>query len=233
METYGVAFDGKHTGKDYGLEWVNPLKLEFPDAKGDSIDLPGQDGNLDLTPFWGDVKYKNRKAELHFRYDGDYTSWHIVSSRIANDLHGQRCKVICDTEPDFVYYATVSVEAEKENLMDCDIAIILDADPYKYERYGSLEKWVWGTFSFRTGIIRDYNSLAVDGTLSLTVPGRRKKVVPVFECSEAMTVEYAGQAYGLPAGRSKILDLQLGEGEHVLTFTGSGTVSVDYRGGSL
>ena len=65
------------------------------------------------------------------------------------------------------------------------------------------------------------------------IPGRRKKAVPVFECSSEMVLTYGGVDYTLPAGKSKILDLQLGEGEHFLAFTGTGTVSVDYRGGRL
>ena len=110
---------------------------------------------------------------------------------------------------------------------------MVEAEPYKLERYSGIEKWVWDDFSFEDGIIRNYLDLQVNGTMVLMIPGRRKKVVPVFECSDAMTVEYAGQAYDLPAGRSKILDLQLCEGEHVLTFAGNGTVNVDYRGGRL
>ena len=63
--------------------------------------------------------------------------------------------------------------------------------------------------------------------------GRRMKVVPVFECSAEMVLSYGGAEYNLPAGRSKIPDLRIGEGEHYLMFAGSGTVSVDYRGGRL
>ena len=59
------------------------------------------------------------------------------------------------------------------------------------------------------------------------------KAVPVFECSSKMKLTYGEVDYILPEGRSKILDLQLGEGEHYLVFTGSGIISVDYRGGRL
>lgn len=232
---YGVLINGKHTGKDYHLEWLAPFEITSPKPKRYTLEVPFADGKLDVTSFMtGDVKYENRTLKFKFDCDGDYVKWERISSRIKNELHGQMCPIIPDTRPDFVYYGVVTVNTEKESLEDsCDIEISVDADPYKYERYGSLEPWVWDTFCFDDGIIRNYKDLKVDGTMMLMIPGRRKKVVPVFICSDPMTLEYGGQAYTLPVGRSKILDLRLGTGEHFLTFTGTGTVSVDYRGASL
>ena len=92
---------------------------------------------------------------------------------------------------------------------------------------------MWDTFCFEDGIIRDYKDLEVNGSMTLLIPGRRKKIVPVIDCSVGMTLEYGGRTYYLPAGRSKIVDLQLGAGEHYLTFQGNGMVSVEYRGARL
>ena len=108
-----------------------------------------------------------------------------------------------------------------------------DVEPYKYELCSSLEDWLWDPFNFNNGIIRNYKDLEVNGTRTLVIRGRRKKVIPVFECSTAMTVSFEGMDYNLPAGRSKVFDIYLGEGDNELVFTGNGTVSVDYRGGML
>lgn len=75
--------------------------------------------------------------------------------------------------------------------------------------------------------------MKIDGSYQLYIPGRRKKIVPVIVCSAAMQVTYNGKTYSLSAGKSKVFDIWLGEGDNYLTFTGNGTVSVDYRGGSL
>ena len=69
--------------------------------------------------------------------------------------------------------------------------------------------------------------------MEVIIPGRTMRVIPVFDCSEEMTVSYNGIIYNLPKGKSKSPDLLLGEGDNTLIFTGNGTVSVDYRGGSL
>ena len=233
---YGVLINGKHTGRDYHLKWMAPFTIESPTVKRHTIDVPFANGILDLAAFLtgNDVKYDNRRMEFCFEREGNYTQWDIITMKIKNDLHGQICSIIPDTRPDWVYYGMIEVETEKE-ILDApyDVVITVDADPYKYERYSSLEPWVWDTFCFEDGIIRNYKDLEVNGTMTLLIPGRRKKVVPVFDCSAAMSLGYGGQTYYLPAGRSKLLDLQLGEGEHFLTFQGNGRVSVDYRGAGL
>ena len=233
---YGVLINGKHTGTDYHLKWMAPFTIESPKVKRQTMDVPFGNGILDLTAFitGDDAKYDNREMKFRFEREGNYTRWDIDTMKIKNDLHGRLCPIIPDTRPDWVYYGMVEVQTEKEILdTPYDVVITVDADPYKYERYSSLERWVWDTFCFEDGIIRDYKDLEVNGSMTLLIPGRRKKVVPVLDCTVAMTLEYGGRTYHLPAGRSKLLDLRLGEGEHFLTFHGNGKVSVDYRGASL
>ena len=45
---YGVFINGKHTGRDYRLEWVSPFTITSPEAKRYSVEIPGSDGNIDL-----------------------------------------------------------------------------------------------------------------------------------------------------------------------------------------
>ena len=58
-------------------------------------------------------------------------------------------------------------------------------------------------------------------------------VIPKIECSEAMKVIFEGVEYALSAGVNYITDILIGNGEYHLQFSGKGTVTVIYRGGSL
>ena len=51
--------------------------------------------------------------------------------------------------------------------------------------------------------------------------------------SAAMTVNYDGKDYELKQGTNKIYDIVIKEGENPLMFTGTGTVTISYRGGIL
>ena len=92
---------------------------------------------------------------------------------------------------------------------------------------------MWDTFNFEVGIIREYKNIRVENSYELLIPGLRKRIVPIIECSAPMRVSCNGKNYELKAGRNKVFDIWLGEGENILIFTGNGNVSVEYRGGSL
>lgn len=233
--TLGVQIGDKHTLKDWGLGWIS-INLGFPEPKTYEQDVPGADGTLDFTEAVtaGDVKYKNRSISLEFEApDRDYNEWSSMVSKIANYLVGKKLKIILDNDPYFYYIGRITMDAEKTDKESSKIVLSGNVDPYKYELYSSLDDWIWDTFNFETGIIREYKDLRINGSYELNIFGLRKKIVPVIECSNPMQVTYNGSTYELPEGKNKVFDIWIGEGENILTFTGTGTVSVDYRGGSL
>lgn len=233
--TLGVQIGDRHTLKDWNLGWT-AVNLGFPEAKTYEQDIPGMDGTLDFTEAMtlGDVKYKNRSLTLEFEAeDKDFYDWSILISRIANYLAGQRMKIIFDNDPYFYYIGRLSVDVEKTEKSESKLVLSGDVDPYKYELYSSLEDWVWDAFNFETGIVREYKDIDVEEMYSLVIPGLRKRIVPVIECSEEMQVSDGKKTYDLQPGKNKVFDIWLDEGENILFFTGTGKVSVEYRGGSL
>ena len=219
--------------KDLGLR---ALSIDPGTAEVDEKfkEIPGRNGDLDITDaLTGFPVYKNATMKLTFDFkDDNYDLWLIRASELRNKIHGRRLKVVLGND-EFFYKGRISVSTEKLNKRYSSVEITINRDPYKLELQSSLEDWLWDSFNFETGIIRDYKDLQVAGRLELIIPGRTMRVIPVFDCSEEMTVSYNGTIYNLPKGKSKSPDLLLGEGDNTLIFTGNGTVSVDYRGGSL
>ena len=216
--TLGVTIGDKHTLKDWNLGWT-AITLGFPEAKTYEQDIPGADGVLDITEAvtGGDVKYKNRSISLEFETsDEDFFEWGPMISNIANYLAGQKKKVILDTDPSFYYIGRLTIDVEKTDRLNGKLVMSGEVD-----------------FNFETDIIREYGGSKVSGKYELNIYGRRKRVIPVIECDTPMQVTYNGATYDLPKGKSKVFDIWLSEGDNLLTFTGNGTVSVDYRGGSL
>lgn len=231
----GARIGGKHTYRDWGLGWVG-VTIDFPEAKIYLVDLPGGNGCIDLTTSLtgGDVKYKDRNISLEFNLrDEDFIYWADITTSIADYLHGQRLKIILDIDTTFYYYGRLMLDTEKTDKAESKIVLSGTVDSYKYELYSSLERWRWNDLSFVNGIIREYKELVVNGSLEINIPGRRMPVIPVIECSAAMMVKYKGNTFSLPEGKSRVFDINTHEGDNVLTFTGNGTVSIDYRGGVL
>lgn len=231
-------FDVQIEKYSLATEWgVRLLTLEVgsPEADTKFKEVPGRNGDLDLTEIQtGYTTYKNATMKLTFDFvDGDYGTWLRKGSEIFNALHGKRGKVYLGNEKTFYYEGRISIDTEKINKQFSKIEIEVNRDPYKYEKYSSTEDWLWDDFSFEDGIIREYKGLTVSGSLELHIPGRTMPVIPEFDCSIAMSVTHNGKTFSLPARKSKAPDLLLMEGDNVLTFSGNGTVSVEYRGGSL
>jgi len=229
----GATFGDKHTDS-WGLKLLQTT-IGFPEAKIFKIDKPAGNGSWDVTDYitGGDVKYSERTIQMTFDALGDYSSWHALVSGIAGYLHGRRLKIIMDTDPSFYYIGRLSVDTEKSNAVTHRVVITGTVDPYKYEITSSTEDWLWDTFSFVDGVIRDYRNIEINGEHTLIIPGRRKRVPPIFTCTAPMTVTYLGVTHDLHVGNNSSEHIVLGEGDHELIFHGHGVVTVEYRGASL
>lgn len=203
-----------------------------PEPKLTILEIPGTSDVIDLSEsVTGDVEYKQRKITIKLESTDGKNSYFSKFSELANLIQGQKRMVIFSKDSGFFWIGRMTLTKADPMFYGQTIEIQATVDPYKYETQLSTEPWEWDSFSFEDGIIRDYFDIAVPG--SLTIIGRRKRVCPMFICSNAMTVTYLGNTYNLTTGQNTIPDIFLGEGEHVLTFGGSGTVDVDYQGASL
>lgn len=234
----GVTFGSKHSYRDWGLFLKSRHVISPPNPKTVYIDIPGSDGVIDLTEsLTGDVKFENRAIKCEFIVLDARNRWSNIYSEIMDFLQGQQMKVIFDEDPTFYYIGRLKVNEWKSDKATSTITIEGNVEPYKLEMFSSLEDWEWDLFNFETGIIREYESIRVDESLTFTIEGRRKAVVPSFivqsDDGTGLNVVFDGTTYYLPDGTSKVLNIIIKDGINTLYFTGNGMVSIDYRGGRL
>ena len=231
MEEY-ILFGNKNTYKDYNL-LVQSFIISTPEPKEEKIDIPGGDGYLDFSEsLTGDVKYQNRILSVSLAKRKNKSCLNEYS-RIQNDLHGKKMKIIFSRDPNFYYVGTVKVKDYDYYSILHSIDIECDVEPYKYDLYASNEDWLWDPFSFIDGIINETKDLEVNGELEVKICGRRKKVIPKFTCENDLQLIFNEQTYNLPSGTSYSPDIEICEGENILKFVGTGKVTIEYRGGSL
>lgn len=234
----GVTFGTKHSYRDWGLLLKSRPVISPPSPKTVYVDIPGSDGVIDLTEsLTGDVKFDNRTIKCEFVVLDARNRWSNIYSEIMDYLHGQRMRVRLDEDPTYYYEGRLQVNEWKSDKVTSTITIEGDVEPYKMEMFSSLEDWEWDSFNFETGIIRDYKEIRVDESLTFTIEGRRKSVVPSFtvvsDDGSGLQVRFNGTTYDLPDGTSRVLNIVIKNGTNTLYFTGNGTVSIDYRGGRL
>lgn len=231
----GITLSDKiHTERDWGLKLLS-LYIPMPEPKTQLIDIPGGDGNIDFTEVNGRPAYNDRNGlELVFDImDGNYKNWFLKYSEFAKEIHGKKLKMVLDDEPEHYYLVRFNLDGQKTNPAFGTITLSGTADPFKYDLVSSNEPWKWDSFNFCTGVIRNLGDQAISETNNtVTILGAGIDNSPVFIVTEADNLKliHLGRTYTLKVGRNRFPAVRVGEQDMTLTFSGTGKLSVEYRG---
>lgn len=228
--------DGNHT-RDLGLKLLS-YYIPLPPVNENIITIPGMSGGIDATEVaTGYPTYGMRTgAKFIFKLYGDWFDFEVVKSQLAEWLHGKKVKVVMDNDPSYYYICRLELDAKKTTRINSTITISGSMDPMKYEITSSDEDWLWDSFNFETGVIRELSDIEIteDNTKVLVAAGSYP-VSPIFKVveSNSLTVTYEGNTYSLPVGEMKIPRIKIGNKEVTLIFNGKGKLSISYRGERL
>lgn len=229
----GVKFGDLHSYDDLELI-LQSVSMPLPTPKTSTIEIPGADGCLDLTSYFGDVRFNNRTITMVFTDADPYNQRYINQSRVADQLHGQQVRIVFDEDSDYYYSGRLSVESFAVEGATRTITITADCDPYKYLIDEGSEPWKWNPFSFEDGVIREYSDLTVSGVTPITVIGGWKSVHPTISTSASVQVKIDdGDYYTIPKGTTKVYNITITRGSHVLTFKGNAKVDIRIQVGSF
>lgn len=216
----GVVMNGFHTFEDFGLSWLQGgFELSEPEIQTHYVEVEGMDGSLDLTEnLSGRPVYKNRTLKLTFDSPaGTYESYSALCSKIDRCLHGRRCRIVLDTDPDWFYLGRGKWSHTKDADGVETHVFTATVDPYKY--------------------YKDMTDLTVnvDGTADVVLENSMAPATLLFTTADqGMTVQQGSAEYSiLPGTNMEIYGITLLEGSNVLTITGTGTVTIRYQEGIL
>lgn len=232
----GMTIEGKHT-REFGLKLVY-YYIPLPPVNEKIITIPGMSGGIDATEVTaGHPTYGMREnLVFEFKLYNNWTDFEIVKSQIAEWIHGKKVKVVLDSDPAYYYVCRLKLDTKKTNAVTASIVITGTADPVKYEITSSDEAWLWDSFSFEDGIIRELAGVEItaDNT-KITILAGNYSTSPVFKVSESINLEvvYGGYSYPLPVGETKLPRIRVGEEDVTLVFNGQGKLDISYRGERL
>lgn len=211
----GVTFGTFHSWDDFSLI-LSDKKIESPKAKTTTVEIPGADGVLDVSEYFGDIKYKNRTLSFDFSTIVPQSEFLNLFSTIQNAIHGKRIRIVLDDDPDFYYMGRISVSEWKADKNVGKITVDCDCDPYKYKANKTLM-----TFT-------------ITDSVTAILLNLRKQVVPEFTSSGAIQIEFEGSTYSISsAGTFTVPEIVLKAGNNEITFTGTASVTVEYQEGGL
>lgn len=228
----GIMFGNVHSYDDLGLI-LSSKEVAPPEPKTMIVDVNGANGSLDLSEaLTGYVQYKNRKLTFKFSVFAGTNRWVSIYNKVMTAIHGKMMDVILDEDKNYFYHGRVKVNSFTSNRTLNTIVVEMDAEPFKYNVKSSDEPWLWDTFSFVDGIIKD-SAYEVNGNLVVDIVNEQMVVCPEFESNAEMQVVFKGNTYTIMPGVSQIYEIMFEEGANELEFIGNGKIKVIFRGGTL
>lgn len=211
----GVTIDGKHSYSDYGM-LLQPKSIPLPKPKITTVSVEGADGEIDLSTSLtnGNMRFENRLIKLKFAY----ISVDEIDEKISefySAIHGRTLDFIFDDDPEHYYTGRWSVTDVANNNGYTVLEVEISADPYRYD--------------VETTVV----SKTIDGTHSVILGNGRKWVIPDITADAEMVLQFEGVLYKVLEGRHTNNNVILRDGDNILTFSGTGTVIIEYRQGVL
>lgn len=207
---------------------VNP-----PEVKTEYVDVPGADGSLDYTEALAGLKFKDREGTWSFYVLNDsftlnhsYMAWNELYSYLLKNLHGQRKRMLLESDPGFYYLGRVFVDQWASNKDYSKLTLKYIIEPWKYPTETTASRdWLWNELFANTIL---YGKFDVVGQKhrNLINPSN-DPIIPAFSCTSAMTVTFGANTYDLPSGNSTP-GFKIVPGDNFMVFTGNGRVTVDY-----
>lgn len=239
MAGFGATINGKHTFRDLGLVIGNNDIVSSPAPKTNIIDVPGSSYRLDLTEtLTGRTEYESRTLNFKFGIQKPKEKWPGVCKNVMLLFHGKKVQVILDAEPEYYYEGRAEcVDFDRAGSIGT-FTMTVDCDAYKYEVWDSLGNWEWDSFSFETGVIREYTDIAVDGSTNILIRGSDIPMIPTFIVTDYSSekdayIRYNGKRYNLVSGRNRFAGVVIPPAGGRVYLYGKYTMAIEVRGGSL
>lgn len=210
----GITFGEVHSYRDAKL-LLAKKEMGSPAVKTNEVDIPGADGKLDMTDFFGEPKYDNVTHKFDFVTLEEREKFPLQFAVIKNTIHGKKVRIILDDDPTFFYLGRCHVSSFTNEKGAGAVSVDCDCEPYKYK------------------LTKTVVTKAVNGTEAITLTNARKRAVPTIATTAAMTIAFGGGTWTNSAGTYTIPELELVEGANAVTVTGTGTVTFTWQEGEL
>ena len=194
-------------------------KLSDAQAKTRYEDKPGGDGTWDLSTALTDglVRYKDRTLTVTLECsEGDRLSREAKISQLVNTLDGMRETIELPDDPYHHIRGRLHVARNYSDMAHAKVTVTATCDPWKYSNTETTVKLTAATGAKAIKLVN----------------GGRLAVVPLLTVtgsSASVLLSYGSSSLALAAGSYKWPELILTPGNHDLSYSGSGNLTISYR----
>lgn len=125
----GIRFGNYHSYNDFGLI-LSSVHIPPATPKTNYVDIPGADGQIDLTEALGCVRYQMREAEFVFTTKPG-NDIELTKRLVSNALNGLYCNIIVEKDPEYYWQGRLTVSVYGYEYPVEKITIKATLKPYK------------------------------------------------------------------------------------------------------
>lgn len=192
-------------------------KLSDPEQKTNYVEKAGGDGSWDLSTVntEGIPRYRDRELTITLENSvGTRDSREEMLNIMVNQLDGMELRIVLPDRPGYYLLGRVHIAVEYSDLAHAAVTVTAVCSP-----------WLYKTEETKYTL----NATSTSKAVTLTNAGRLA-MVPQIQTTDSVALTY-GTAYLQleTAGVYKWPVLLLTPGEHVIEYTGAGTLTITYR----
>ena len=211
---------GDYDTAAHGLWTLTAWEFPEPAPEENQVPVPGRiRGPLDLSTVLtdGEPTYGARPLSITLESsEGDRMARAARISDMVNRLHGRRVDIVLPDHP--LHYATgrLAVKTLYNDLAHASVEVAGVCEPWLYSREETVVP-LTATTTAQTVRLRNAGAMA-------TVP-----LVTVSGDNVSFRLQYGENSWALAAGVYKLPALRLTPGDHVITYSGTGSAVITYR----
>ena len=210
----GIMFDAIHSYYDLNLV-LSKVDIPPATAKSNFVDIPGGDGSVDLSEALGEVKYKDRECNFTFTVFPE-EDFEEKKRKISNLLNGKRYKITVNKDPNYYWVGRCFVNKYKSSRLNHTIVVGAKVSPYKLKHS-------------ETVVV-----VPAGEKVERVLNNSRKRAIPRIVTSAAAVIAFKNVVIETNApGEYRFLEIELQEGENLVTVTSDSDVIFFYQEGDL
>lgn len=217
MERRKIIF-GTYDTALYGPWTLSSWSFPEPDYQSNLVTVPGRDGPLDLsTALTGTPRYGSRTLTATLECsEGTRVDRLILVHDIINRLDGLRMDIVLPDDPTRYVTGRVSVKMNYCDAVHASVTVTAVCDPWKFNKLETVAELT---------VTTEKRVAALSNT------GRRTVIPDVIVSGEGASVSLScdSGSWNLNTGSYRLLDLRLEPGLMLLTYSGSGEITISYR----
>jgi hypothetical protein len=212
---------GDYDTAAHGLWTLTALEFPEPAPEENLAQVPGRVmGPLDLSAVLtdGEPRYGVRTLNVTLESsEGDRLARGARISEMVNKLHGRRVDIVLPDHP--LHYATgrLTIKTLYNDLAHASVEVAGVCEPWLYAREETKVP-LQATAAEQTARLRNAGAMSVVPVLEVTA-----------EDGANVLLSYGGASKALPAGTYTWPNLRLTPGDHTITYSGAGTLTITYR----